>query len=303
MTYSTRTGILSIGFAFAALICPRIPAQAPAAAAAAPRAAADRPAGAEPQGPFRRLAPGVLRSIDPEVKLEETYSWHDLVELLADDPNLDWAKNIAFRRDIWHLDFQCKPLRTVYVDLPQPGGRMQRTQVRYLVYSVTNKGKAMHPVQAEDGTYKIEPLDMPVRFAPKFTLECPKYHEVYPDQILPLAMEAIRRREDPHRPFYNSVEMCREIPVGQTLWGIATWEGIDPRVKEFSIYVQGLTNAYRWEDVPGRYKKGDALGTGRYLSRKTLQLNYWRPGEESPERETEIPLGAPGAVDYAWVYR
>ena len=39
--------------------------------------------------------------------------------------------------------------------------------------------------------------------------------------------------------------MCRDIAVGETLWGVATWEDIDPRIVRFSVYVFGLTNAYR----------------------------------------------------------
>jgi len=298
--------MLSIGVVMVATTCSWAVAQvaAPAAKTAAVSSVTAPPAAAaDEHGPFRKLAPGVLRSINADVQLEETFEWHDAVELLADDPDLSFAKNTPFRRDIWHLDFQCKPLRTIYVDVPQAGGRMERKQVRYLVYCVTNNGKALHPVAAENGTFKIESADLPVRFIPKFTLECPEYHEVYPDRVIPVAVDAIRQREDPNRQFFNSVEMCREIPVGKTVWGVATWEDVDPRIVRFSIYVQGLTNAYRWEDEPGVYKKGSPLGTGRRLLRKTLKLNYWRPGEEPLLQETEIPLGLPGEPDYEWVWR
>ena len=72
-------------------------------------------------------------------------------------------------------------------------------------------------------------------------------------------MDPIRLREDPNRQFLTSVEMCREIAVGETLWGVATWEDIDPRIVRFSVYVFGLTNAYRWKDEPGEYKPGDSI--------------------------------------------
>ncbi len=81
------------------------------------------------------------------------------------------------------------------------------------------------------------------------------------------------------------------------------WEDLDPRIDFFSIYVQGLTNAYRWKDEPGKFQKGSDLGTGRVLSRKTLKINFWRAGDEYYEKEKEIRLGAPGEVDYEWVYR
>ena len=110
-------------------------------------------------------------------------------------------------------------------------------------------------------------------------------------------------REDPNRKFLTSVEMCREIAVGETLWGVATWEDIDPRIVRFSVYVSGLTNAYQWKDEPGEYKPGESTLAGRKLYRKMLKLNFWRPGRPVFEHEEEIRYGIPGGVDYEWVYR
>jgi len=124
------------------------------AVAAAPKAAAPKAASqpqAEAKGPYRQLAPGVVKTVDPARQLDETYSRHDVVELVAVDSKFDWAKEVTFRRDVWYLNFQFKPLRKIQIDLPQPGGKMQRTWVHYLVYSVTNPGKAMHPVPVEEG--------------------------------------------------------------------------------------------------------------------------------------------------------
>ena len=133
------------------------------------------------------------------------------------------------------------------------------------------------------------------------------FTKAYPDRVIPVAMDPIRLREDPNRRFLTSVEMCREIAVGETLWGVATWEDIDPRIVRFSIYVSGLTNAYTWRDekVGGRYvhQADDPIGRGRKLYRKVLQLNFWRPGDQYFEHEEEIRYGIPGGVDYEWVYR
>ena len=41
---------------------------------------------------------------------------------------------------------------------------MQRKLIWYMVYSVTNLGKTMHPVEQPDGTYKVEFVDEPIRF-------------------------------------------------------------------------------------------------------------------------------------------
>ena len=79
----------------------------------------------------------------------------------------------------------------------------------------------------------------------------------------------------------------------QSVWGVATWVDIDPRIDFFSIYISGLTNAYRWTDPPGAFKAGDPPATGRKFTHKTLQLNFWRPGDEFRLLEDEIMLGAP----------
>ena len=309
---------------------------APAKAAAKP-AAENHPLPTT-KVPYRPLAPGVMISIDPMRVLKESVSRHDIVELLAVDPKFDWAKDIPIRRDVWALEFKFKPVRMIWVDIPQPSGFMQRKLIWYMVYSVTNTGQVMHPVEDEDLPYetfqkrqvsRVEMVDWPVHFAPEFLIEAHVrrpdksiLNKVYPDRVIPVAMGPIRLREDPNRRFLTSVEMCRELKVGETQWGIATWEDIDPKTFEFSVYVIGLTNAYRWTDQEGAYKKGDPVGKGRKLYRKILKLNFWRPGDQYREHEEEIRFGVPqellpkdshgapklpdvlnGGPDYEWVYR
>lgn len=256
-----------------------------------------------PDRGYRQLAPGVLKSVSAEPEVEETYARHDIVELTTVDPKFDWAKDIAFRRDIWYLDFQFKPVRMIEVDVPQPDGKLQRKRIWYMVYSVTNPGKALHPVQDENGTYKIERVDKPIRFVPEFLLESHEFNKTYPDRYIPTALGPIRSREDASREFLSTVDAVREVQVGETIWGVAMWEDVDPRIDRFSIYVHGLTNAYKWQDEAGKFKPGDSIGTGRRLARKTLKLNFWRPGDEFFEHEGEIRYGIPGEVDYEWVYR
>lgn len=271
------------------------------------------------KSPYRHLAPGVLISVDPMRTLDESVSRHDVVELLAVDPKFDWAKDIAFRHDVWVLKFQFKPVRMIWVDVPQAGGNMERKLIWYMVYVVTNSGKVMHPVEDVDLPYdtvekrqlcEVKLVDRPFRFVPEFLLEGHQrmkddegFTKVYPDRQIPVAMEPIRLREDPHRKFLTSVEMCREIAVGESLWGVALWEDVDPRIVRFSVYAFGLTNAYWWKDEPGAYKPGDPVLKGRKLSRKTLKLNFWRPGDPYFEHEEEIRYGIPDGVDYEWVYR
>lgn len=254
-------------------------------------------------GPYRRLAPGVMKSIEGSPQPNETFARHDVVELTAVDPKFDWAKDVDFRRDIWHLNFEFKPVRTIWVDVPQPGGKLQRKLIWYMIYKVTNPGKSLHPVPDEKGGYKIERVDRPIRFVPEFLLFNDEFDKTYPDRVVPAALSPIRMREDAARNFLTSVDAVGEIPVGQSAWGVAMWEDVDPRIDRFSILVHGLTNAYQWRDEPGKFQPGDPIGKGRRLARKTLKLNFWRPGDEFYEEEDEIRLGSPGAVDYEWVYR
>jgi hypothetical protein len=263
------------------------------------RAPAMRTAGAvaragAPSAKHRQLAPGAIKAIDPERQVAESVTRHDMVEVLASDPSYaerDWskdkspAKDTVFRRDVWSLEFAFKPVRFVHVDVPTPDGRLTPKLVWYLVYSVKNTG------------------DKPVPFVPRFVLASRDTgNKVYPDRLIPLAVPLIRKREDPSRPLRNTVEITGKIPPtpkGQdaNIWGVATWEDIDPRTDYFSIYVQGLTNAYLWKDLPGVFKKGDAPGTGRELYAKTLILNFWRPSDKDEEHEDEIRY-----ENYSWQY-
>ena len=283
------------------------------------RAPAEKQPPLTTKSPYRPLAPGVMISIDPMRKLEESVSRHDVVELLAVDPKFDWAKDIPFRHNVWALAFKFKPVRMIWIDVPQPSGYMQRKLIWYMVYSVTNTGKVMQPVEDVDLPYetadkkqlcRVEMVDRPIHFAPEFLFEAHVRRpdrsvltKVYPDRVIPVAMGPIRLREDPKRRFLTSVEMCRDLAVGETRWGVATWEDIDPKTFQFSIYVVGLTNSYRWKDQPGGLKQGDPIGTGRKLSRKILKLNFWRPGDQYDANEEAIRYGIPGGVDYEWVYR
>lgn len=259
-----------------------------------------KPSAAADASKLRALAPHVMISIDPRVELSETVARHDVVELRG----FDWAKDIPFRRDIWFLQFKFKPMRIIWVDVPVTSTKMDRKMILYMVYSVTNPGKALHPVQNEDGTYRTDTVDLPIRFIPRFSFEIPKLQKAYPDRFVPMALGPIQQREDPGRRLLTSDEMpLREIAPGDTVWGVATWEDIDPRFDRFSIFVNGLTNAYQWYDDVSKIKEGAALGAGRTLAQKTLKINFWRPGDDRIIQEDQIRYGAPGEVDYEWIYR
>jgi hypothetical protein len=275
------------------------------------------------RGPFREIAPGVEVTIPPDRHEEETFSRHDIVEILQGIPGLDvqpkfspstqtlrqMATGTVFRRDVWCLEFSFKPVRMMWVDVPQPNGSMQRKLIWYMVYHVRNTGGNLHPTVADDGTVAIESAQGDVRFFPTFVLESHEYQKAYLDRVIPVAIPKIQQKEDPNRTLLNSVDVSQKRIavnhglVDRSVWGVATWEDVDPRVDYFSVLVGGLTNAYQWVDPPDGFKPGDPPTTGRKLRQKTLMLNFWRPGDRFAEDRRAIYFGIPGQVDYRWEYR
>ncbi|QDU58312.1 hypothetical protein [Aeoliella mucimassa] len=293
----------------------------------------------ERSGP-RTFAPGVITTIEPEILSEETYSRKPMIEITANQA-LDWdpatiaktrtlysqAKQTTFTNEVWGLEFSFKPLRMVTVEVPNAQGESERKLLWYLVYNVRNTGERLKAVEKELGEFTAEPAEpKPVRFLPHFVLEGQdrdtngqKIYKAYLDRIIPGVVETIRQREVPGRELLNNAEMAATpIEVSteaedHTVWGVAIWEQVDPEMDFLSIYVSGLTNAYVWADPEGEYQAGDPAGKGRRIAAKTLQLNFWRPGDEFLENEKEIRFGVPDGkadlygvdegVAYQWTFR
>jgi hypothetical protein len=311
------------------------------------------------------FAPGVLTTIAPEPHVEETFSGPvPLVEVPIVLDSIEYApqlhpksatayeraKAVTLRRTIWNLEFSFKPMRMIYVDIPQPSGKMQRKLVWYMVYRVRNLGGHLKPVEVVETidkasepatqhiTYKTEPTDevelfgkatTSLRFFPHFVLASSEYDKEYLDRVIPAALEPIKAREFPGREveLHNSLTIS-EVPLlksddanDNSVWGVVTWIDVDPKIDYYLVYVQGLTNAYQFADPMGAFKKGDAPGTGREFLKKTLQLNFWRPGDTVDPHEEEIrygcridpdeaeqkaileEFGIDKPVDYVWRYR
>ena len=149
----------------------------------------------------------------------------------------------------------------------------------------------------------------------------------YLNRVIPSALAPVSARERISSELLNSVQMSAtkimisDGRIDRGVWGIATWEDVDPRTDHFSVYVQGLTNAYKFLDPDGAFKSGDPPGKGRQFSFKTLQLNFWRPGDSVLDHEKEVRYGIPvmrneteqqeifqiygvdKRLDYRWIYR
>jgi hypothetical protein len=286
--------------------------------------------------------------IPPAREASETFSGpRPIVEITAGIPGLAWdpnyepksatlierAKRVTFRRSVWNLEFAFKPLRMIEVDVPQPTGKMQRKLIWYMVYRVKNVGYDLSPVSVTDDAqgkkvYNVERVNFPaLRFMPSIVLRSHEFQKEYLDRLIPAAKQVIEAREKPGVPLYNSIEITQvPIPLSddrfdRSVWGYVTWEDVDPRIDYFSIYVQGLTNAFQFVDPPGAFKPGDPPGTGRQFTKKTLQLNFWRPSDTEREHEKEIRYGVrvdtdetkqqeilskyglTQRLDYLWIYR
>lgn len=286
-----------------------------------------------PTRPPREFAPGVETVIAPAIDPSETVTEHELVEIRVQE-NLNWTPKLLadktlyedsdksrFTRPVWSLEFGFKPLRMIR--LMDPAAESGQRLVWYLVYRVKNTGQALEPTfNPDDGEFTAKAVEQgPIRFLPHLVLQgqdvAPnggKIYRAYLDRVQPEAVQAIRQREVPGRKLYTATTMPMEpIAAGEERWGVAMWSGIDPEIDFFSVYIRGLTNAYDWTDPPGVYAAGDPPGKGREFVRKTLQLNFWRPGDRFLQHESEVRYGtAPGkadlygveeGVDYRWTYR
>jgi len=262
------------------------------------------------------LAPGVMTTIPSPVTQADRASYHDIVEVLAQDPKFGERKanegkgpmkRAYFTHDVWGLTFAFKPIR--FIRLPGKDGKER--VIWYMVYSVKNgptKQFKDDPVEVDPTKLEEVPVDKPFLFIPRFELESHDAKTTYREAILPEVVAAIQQREDKNRKLLNTGEITGELPIttkdaDRGIWGVATWEGVDPRTDRFTIYIHGLTNAFKWEDAPGAYQKGDPFAKGRTYHSQVLKLNFWRPSDQHYQHEDEIRFGIPGDVDYAWFYK
>lgn len=337
-TFCWFVAALTLSSGLAARASAQAPAAPPTVAENPPAAQAAANLAADEAG-ANEFAPGVLTTIPPALDRDDAISVHDVVELRA-DKRLAWtpssttksrtlfemAKGAAFTNDVWCLELSFKPMRMIEVDVPQASGRLQRKLIWYMVYQVRNTGAGLTGEVKPDGTFATaDKATDAIRFLPELVLVShdraagERVRKAYLDRIVPTALEPIRRRELPRGELLHSAELpVHELKVEsgrarRGLWGVAMWEDVDPQIDFFSVYVRGLTNAYRWNDPADGFKLGDPPGTGRQFTFKTLQLNFWRPGDELDLDEREIRYGAaperasfydsPEGVAYRWVYR
>ena len=233
------------------------------------------------------------------------------------------AQSVQMRHPIWGLEFSYKPLRMLEVDIPQTTGKMIKKTIWYMVYRVRYLGGELHPVfdrskpyavdinRADPGNpkplryekYKVVRKQQQFRyFMPHMILRSHRLNKEYLDQIIPVAIDQIKIEENLQGELLNTVEMSgtkiplEDLETGKGVWGVATWEDVDPRSDFLSLYIQGLTNSYRFTDTATDFAQGEPLGKGRVLELKTLQINFYRPGDTRDLTEDVIYEGMPTEV-------
>ena len=213
-------------------------------------------------------------------------------------PSIATGPEIRNQADLWVMQVDFKPMRLASLPVTDPQtGETTRELVWYLVWRATNR-----PLKSPDRETERTPrneLDPPPgtrQFVPEFVLigEDGTARQ-YRDVILPGALPIIERRE--LRGAFADVTLndtvsasgdlpdrvAADAPVGEgSVYGVATWTGVDPTTDKFTVLLNGFSNGYRILDGPD----------GRPVTeRRTGVLKFWRPGDEIDERETEFRLG------------
>lgn len=292
-----------------------------------------------------QFAPGVVTVIPPAPDPKETFDGPQTLQSLLDaypeiqyggdshpkgephyDPRsrtlVDMARQVILRREIYCFEFSFKPLRQIYLDVPMPNGKMRRKLVWYMVYRVRYRGGDLRPAADQIAGVpifkRVEEIHYNSRrFFPMLVLRDHKTGKEYVDRILPTAKRQIAVREQISAPLYNSVEISKlKIPytsdsASPGVWGVATWEDVDPNFDFVSVEVYGLTNAF----------EQDGEGDDAPYRRKALQLNFYRPGDRMRQTEDLIRFGVPAfedaqqqsyvlekyglgeRLDYRWLFR
>lgn len=281
-------------------------------------------AAAAPPSGYRQLAPGALTVIPADKAAEDTVRRRDLQEVTVGRADTAWtpkqapqattlverAKQRDFQFDVWCLEFAFKMPRLIKVPVPVADAAGQLTletkQCWYLVYRVRNVGWRRTVIDPDERTeLTVETFERPIRFMPHFVLESREAlsedegitaYRGYLDRLVPTAMSAIRQREDQARRFLDSAAMAeQELAPGEERWGVAVWEGVDPRIDSFSIYVRGLTNAIDWKVRDDRRDDNPTSLSRETL--KSLRLDFWRPGDAQDEVEEEMSIGYAGIFE------
>jgi hypothetical protein len=282
-------------------------------------------------GGTRKLAPSVLKVIPPGNEPGDTVVGPVDLPFVAENPGLAWTPNYApqsstlleqgkdvkFRNDAYCLEFACKPVRMIDVELPTKIGYRTK-RVWYLLYRVRYLGSDDSPTEEPKYNFTTKSVSAEwVRYFPKFALVSRSSQKPLLDQVVHPAKVAIEKRERVGQTVYDSIEMQRQkiqlsTPTADNaVWGVAMWLDVDPQTDFFSVEAYGLTNAQKLTENGGKWDH----------QRKVLELFFSRPGDSIDELDDRIRFGIPALpdkarmdyvlkkfgveerLDYRWIYR
>lgn len=274
----------------------------------------------------RPLAPGVLEVVEPFLDARDSYSVPMRMPDLAAEAYQGYytpqsqtlhgqTRHVILFRNVWQVEFATTGLRQIQLAYRRPDGSTENRHYWYLVYRLRDSGKSLsYEDVSKEGAFEYIRKELrfdvsktdralgPGKVLPAFTLEGwvtdadgARTLVSYRDQYLPEVVREIQRVEDPNIRLYDQQEISTtEIPLAETgsspgVWGAAVWEGVDPRVNYVSVFVKGLTNA--WQIDPA--SRGAATMAETRILHKTLQLNFWRPGDEVLQHRDDVHYGIP----------
>lgn len=233
---------------------------------------------------------------------------YDPVFLSVKD-TLNWlGKGVIFYHDVFEYEFTfVGGLRQSVLEVPDLAKReTNRKNIWYIIFRIRDRGntityeKVRKNPEFEHLLSEIR-FDRPIPpedkfFKPRFILSGSIYDPVtesyqrveYVDKISPMVVRQIQRQHDPGLNLLDTYQLSQApIPLAPTdadggVWGVAVFEDVDPRIDFVSLYVEGLSNAFRISSELGQPNQ-----------KKVLQLNFWRPGGIANDDQDPITYGIP----------
>jgi hypothetical protein len=197
--------------------------------------------------------------------------------------------------DTWTLHFRYKPPRIRKVNALDRDGRPTEKNVWYMWFQVAN-------LSGE-----------PQTFLPEFELVTKDLNTNHLDEPQPYIFDQLKRYEDTtiSKDLPNGIQNIQTTigiskspippskPDALLRWvsGIAIWTDLTekaPKTNKFSVYITGLSNGLAVEET--------ATGE-RLIKRKTLQINFLRPTDDSKPQNSDIVPDDINAPAEKWIYR
>jgi hypothetical protein len=176
----------------------------------------------------------------------------------------------ARAEDIWSLNFTFRAPRRITVKLP---GEEKSKTVWYMIYRVSN------------------PTNQPRPFQPRFYLVTDD-GKVHDESVIAGVEADIRAAEGITQPLLDGVRISVKPiePSGEgkprETYGVVCWNDVSPHASGFTIYVNGLTNAFT--------RVSDLKAQKETVRHKMLKLSF-----DHPAGSEQVKL----AGDLEWIYR